>query len=205
MTGQGERQGMSAPTVYFVRHGETDWNAEARLQGQADTDLNETGRAQASANGRALAELIGTAAPFDFVASPMRRTRETMELMRAAMGLDPAGYRTDPSLVEVNFGDWQGHTFAELETVDPGCFARRESDKWGFVPPGEGAESYAGLAARVRPWLDGVGRDTVCVTHGGVIRAVFALTGTLKPHEAAILPVPQDRLLRLAGDTLEWQ
>src|SRR5690606_13040549 len=156
-------------------------------------------------NGRALAELIGTAAPFDFVASPMRRTRETMELLRSAMGLDPAGYRTDPSLVEVNFGDWQGHTFAELETVDPGCFARRESDKWGFVPPGEGAESYAGLAARVRPWLDGVGRDTVCVTHGGVIRAVFALTGTLKPHEAAILPVPQDRLLRLAGDTLEWQ
>jgi probable phosphoglycerate mutase len=121
------------------------------------------------------------------------------------MGLDPAGYRTDPSLVEVNFGDWQGHTFAELETVDPGCFARRESDKWGFVPPGEGAESYAGLAARVRPWLDGVGRDTVCVTHGGVIRAVFALTGTLKPHEAAILPVPQDRLLRLAGGALEWQ
>ena len=192
------------PTVYFVRHGETDWNAEARLQGQADKDLNDTGRAQASANGRALGRLIGAAAGFDFVASPMLRTRRTMELMRAAMGLDPEGYRTDARLVEVNFGDWQGHTFAELEKVDPGCFARRQVDKWGFVPPGAEAESYEALAARVRPWLEAVVRDTVCVTHGGVVRAVFALTGALSRNEAAILPVPQDRLLLLAGSVPEW-
>jgi probable phosphoglycerate mutase len=191
-------------TVYFVRHGETDWNAEARLQGQADKDLNDTGRAQASANGRTLGRLIGDGAAFDFVASPMRRTRETMELMRAAMGLDAGGYRTDSRLVEVNFGDWQGHTFAELEAVDPGCFARRQADKWGFEPPGAAAESYEALAARVKPWLDAVAQDTVCVTHGGVIRAIFALTGTLARSEAAILPVPQDRVLRLAGGTLEW-
>jgi probable phosphoglycerate mutase len=106
--------------------------------------------------------------------------------------------------VEVNFGDWQGHTFAELEAVDPGCFARRQADKWGFVPPGAAAESYEALAARVKPWLDAVAQDTVCVTHGGVIRAIFALTGTLARSEAAILPVPQDRVLRLAGGTLEW-
>ena len=200
---------MTAPTVYFVRHGETDWNAEARLQGQADTDLNGKGRAQASANGRALAGLIADPAAFDFVASPMLRTRETMERLRAAMGLDPAGYRTDPCLVEVNFGDWQGHTFSELEAVDPGCFARRQADKWAFVPPGEGAESYAGLAARVRPWLEGVARDTVCVTHGGVMRAVFSLVGAMAPNEAVMLPIPQDRILRwadgrLAGGQLEW-
>ena len=195
---------MSGPTLYFVRHGETDWNAEARLQGQADTDLNEKGRAQASANGRALARLIAKPAAFDFVASPMLRTRETMERLRAAMGLDPSGYRTEPLLVEVNFGDWQGHTFAELERVDPGCFARRQADKWGFVPPGEGAESYERLAARVRPWLEGVVRDTVCVTHGGVLRAIFMLSGTLAPAEAVMLSIPQDRILRLAGGVLEW-
>lgn len=195
---------MTAPTVYFVRHGETDWNAEARLQGQADTDLNEKGRAQASANGRALARLIADPAAFDFVASPMLRTRDTMERLRAAMGLDPSAYRTDSRLVEVNFGDWQGHTFPELEAVDPGCFARRHADKWAFVPPGEGAESYAGLAARVRPWLEGVARDTVCVTHGGVLRAAFRLTGSLPPAECAALVIPQDRLLRLRNGRLEW-
>lgn len=195
---------MRGPTVYFVRHGETDWNAEARLQGQADTDLNDIGRAQASANGRALAALVSSPATFDFVSSPMLRTRRTMERLRAAMGLAPSGYRTDPRLVEVNFGDWQGHTFAELEAVDPGCFARRQADKWGFVPPGDGAESYELLAARVRPWLEETGRDTVCVTHGGVLRAVFMLNGALTPGEAVMLPIPQDRILRLAGGALEW-
>lgn len=195
---------MRGPTVYFVRHGETDWNAEARLQGQADKDLNQVGRAQASANGRALAALISNPATFDFVSSPMLRTRHTMERLRAAMGLEPSGYRTDPRLVEVNFGDWQGHTFAELEKVDPGCFARRQADKWGFVPPGEGAESYERLAARVRPWLEETGRDTVCVTHGGVLRTVFMLNGALPPGEAVMLPIPQDRILRLAGGVLEW-
>lgn len=195
---------MSSFTVYLIRHGQTDWNAENRLQGQADTDLNETGRNQAWGNGRALCELIADPGMFDFIASPMRRTRETMERVRAAMGLDPNGYLTDPRLVEVHFGDWQGHTFAELEAVDPGCFARREADKWGFTPPGEGAESYAALALRVQPWLEALDRDTVCVTHGGVLRAVFLLTGALDANAAAMLTVPQDRILRLRDGALEW-
>ena len=195
---------MSGPTVYFIRHGETDWNAEARLQGQADTDLNDSGRAQASANGRLLARVMDAPETVDFVSSPMLRTRETMRRLRAAMRLEQSAYRTDPRLVEVNFGDWQGHTFAELERVDPGCFARRQADKWAFVPPGDGAESYAQLAERVRPWLDEVARDTVCVTHGGVLRAIFVLTGQMEPGEAVMLPVPQDRVLRLAGGRLEW-
>ena len=106
------------PLIYFVRHGQTDWNAEFRLQGQADTDLNDLGRRQADQNGRVLAGLIAWPEAFDFVASPMRRTRETMERLRAAMGLDPHGYRTDARLVEVNFGDWQGFTYEELELRD---------------------------------------------------------------------------------------
>ncbi|TIS74864.1 MAG: histidine phosphatase family protein, partial [Mesorhizobium sp.] len=58
------------PLVYIARHGQTQWNAEGRLQGQADTDINELGREQATQNGRRLADLIGNAADFDFVASP---------------------------------------------------------------------------------------------------------------------------------------
>src|SRR5690242_2840143 len=108
------------PLVYIARHGQTEWNAEHRLQGQADTDINTLGRKQAAFNGRRLAELIGKGPDFDFVASPMRRTRETMQLMREAMGLDPLAYRTDPRLVEISFGDWQGFTFAELEARFPG-------------------------------------------------------------------------------------
>lgn len=190
--------------VYFVRHGQTDWNAESRLQGQADTDLNDTGRAQASRNGRTLAGLIAAPDAFDYVASPMLRTRETMQRLRVELGLPPDGYRTDPRLVEVNFGDWQGFTYAELERADPGCSARREADKWGFVPPGDGAESYAALTERIRPWFESVARDTVCVTHGGVIRTIFRMVGALSPTECAALTIPQDRILRFAAGRLEW-
>ena len=192
------------PLVYFVRHGETAWNAEFRLQGQSDTDITELGRSQADRNGRRLAELIPTPGDFAFVSSPMRRTRETMERARAAMGLDPAAYRTDPRLVEVHFGDWQGFTFAELDASDPGSSARRDRDKWNFVPPGQGAESYQMLMERVRPWFDAVDSPTVCVTHGGVLRCVFRMMDAMSETEAALVDVPQDRLLRLANDGLEW-
>ena len=192
------------PLLYFVRHGETDWNAEERLQGQADTDLNERGRMQADQNGRRLAEIVSDPSSFDFVASPMRRTRETMERVRIQMGLPPQGFRTDPRLKEVHFGAWQGFTYPELERREPGCTARRTRDKWHFLPPGAEAESYELLARRVRLWLDELRRPTICVTHGGVIRTIFHWVGGMPPDDAADLHVPQDRILRVEGDRLEW-
>jgi broad specificity phosphatase PhoE len=192
------------PLVYFVRHGLTEWNAEGRLQGQADTDITEVGRAQADRNGDRLAQLIDRPEAFDFVASPMRRTRETMERVRTAMGLDPEGYSTDPRLVEVHFGDWQGFTFAELEEREPGCTRARKNNKWEFVPPGDAGESYQLLLERVRPWFEALKRPTVCVTHGGVIRTIFRLVENMPGRQAAALAVPQDMVLRLQDNYLEW-
>lgn len=192
------------PLIYFVRHGQTDWNAEFRLQGQADTDLNELGRGQAAQNGRTLARLLPDPQAFDFVASPMRRTRETMELLRGAIGLDPKAYRTDARLIEVNFGDWQGYTYAELEQSDPGAAERRAVAKWQFVPPGTGAESYQMLMERIRPWFESVSGPTVCVTHGGVLRAIFRLVGRKPDGAAAVLAIPHDRILRLQAGELSW-
>lgn len=193
-----------APLVYFVRHGETDWNAEGRLQGQADTDLNDKGRAQAARNGGLLARLIDDPAAFDFVASPLRRTRETMEIVRAAMRLDPLAYRTDPRIMELNFGDWQGYTYAELDAASPGAKRSRARDKWNFVPPGATSENYARLADRVRPFIDELRRPTACVTHGGVLRVLFRIVGGLTEDACADLPVPQDRVLRWEDGALTW-
>lgn len=192
------------PLVYFVRHGQTAWNLEGRLQGQAENDITELGRQQADRNGRRLRELIDDPEKFDFVASPMRRTRETMERVRAAMGLPPRDYATDPRLVEVSFGDWQGFTFLELEQAEPGCTVARHKDKWNFVPPGAGAESYQMLLDRVRPWLEALVRPTVCVTHGGVIRTVFRMLADTPPRGAARLEIFQDRVLRVEDGGLEW-
>ncbi len=69
-------------TIYFIRHGETDWNAQSRYQGQADVPMNETGRAQARRNGEALRALLPASAAAAYVASPLLRARETMEIVR---------------------------------------------------------------------------------------------------------------------------
>ena len=192
------------PLCYFVRHGQTFWNAELRLQGQADTDMSDLGRSQAVRNGRRLAELIARPQDFDFVASPLKRTRETMELVRGAMGLPVKGYRIDGRLKELNFGAWQGFTHAELEEREPGSTAARFADKWGFVAPGEGAESYQMLLDRIEPWLAALDRQTVCVTHGGVLRVLFRLVEKLPAAEVAAMEIPQDRVLRLRDSRLEW-
>jgi probable phosphoglycerate mutase len=192
------------PLVYFVRHGETDWNAEGRLQGQADTDINAKGRAQATRNGELLSDLIPDPQAFDFVASPLRRTRETMQRIRAAMGLDPDDFRTDARLMELNFGDWQNFTYRELEASDPGSSLRRQRDKWDFRPPGDKAESYGMLLERVQPFVEAMTAQTVCFTHGGIIRVLFRLIEKLPKRDCARLNIPQDRILRLENGLLEW-
>jgi probable phosphoglycerate mutase len=192
------------PLVYIVRHGQTAWNVEYRLQGQADVPLDDVGRRQATANGLHLAQLIPDPRAFDFVASPLRRTRMTMELVREAMKLDPQAYRTDPRLMELNFGDWQGFTFAELEARDPGSTKARGPDKWDFVPPGKEAESYQMLLERVRPFYEELRQPTVCVAHGGVMRALFRMVEKLPKAQAARVETPQDRILRLQDGRLAW-
>ena len=191
--------------IYLTRHGQTDWNAEARFQGQRDIPLNATGRAQARANGETLRGLIGSADGFDFVASPLGRTRETMEIVRGAMGLDPAAYRTDERLKELSFGDWEGLTMPEIEArTARDVRDAREADKWNFRPPGGRAESYEDLSCRIAGWLAGVEGPTVAVIHGGVVRTLFRLVGGMGEHEAAHAPDPQDRVLRIKGDAIGW-
>nr|WP_314087274.1 histidine phosphatase family protein [uncultured Shinella sp.] len=190
--------------IYMIRHGQTAWNAEGRLQGQKDIPLNDTGRAQAAGNGRTLKALLGTAvSDFDFVASPLGRTRETMEILSRAMGLDPLAYRTDKRLVEVSFGDWEGHTLEELEASSPARVDERRRSKWNFIPPGEAAESYEILSWRIGSFLAEVDRPTVCVSHGGVFRAAFRLNG-MAEEEAANTPIFQDRVLRLDETGMRW-
>jgi broad specificity phosphatase PhoE len=190
------------PLCYFVRHGQTGWNAELRLQGQTDTDITDFGRGQAKRNGRLLRELVEDPAEFDFVASPLRRTCETMEIVRAEMGLAPKGYRVDSRLMEVHLGDWQGFTYAELERKQPGATEARLSDKWEFVAPG--GESYQMLLDRVRPWFAALDGPTLCVTHGGVMRVLFRIVENLPGINVAAMDIPQDRVLRFSGSRLEW-
>lgn len=190
--------------IYFSRHGQTDWNVSGRIQGQVDQPINDIGREQAKGNGKKLYNLIGTAEDFDFVASPLGRTRETMELIRGGMGIDPAAYRLDPLLMELNFGDWQGFTEAEIGEKHPDLLAARAKDKWNFVPPGDTAESYAMLCERIKHFMMTVRDKTVCVTHGGCIRSLLHIYGGLSEKEASNDSVPQDQVLCFNDGKLEW-
>jgi probable phosphoglycerate mutase len=192
------------PLAYFTRHGQTDWNVSERFQGQEDIDINAVGRRQADENGRKLTGILGTAPGFDFVASPLRRTCQTMRRVRIQMGLPPDGFHTDVRLKEVNFGDWQGYVADEVEARSPGIIERRLADKWNFRPSGADGESYAMLAERVGGWLDELTQETVGVIHGGVIRALFHLIEGVPGQEAADLDTPQDVILKLEDDRLTW-
>ena len=197
---------MSQPLFYFMRHGETDWNAEGRLQGQRDTPLNAVGYRQATACGEILRGLLERDGrdprAFDYVASTLVRARKTMELVRAALGLDAAGYRTDARLAELAFGRWEGLTFAEIKhnPADVELLATREHDRWGFRAPG--GESYADLLVRVRRWHATVGRDTIVVAHGGVARALIVQFGAEPPAAAAVHPIEQGVLYQFAPGRL---
>jgi len=190
-------------TLYFVRHGETDWNRAQRYQGQKDIPLNALGREQAVGNGRLLASALGEeAASIDYVSSPLARARETMELMRAELGLPPQGYRTDDRLREIHYGHWEGELWTELPARDPQAFAAREADRWGWCP--RGGESYRDLSSRVAGWLDGVERNVVIAAHGGVMRVLRGLSLSLDPAEIFRLDVPQDKVLVVETGRTRW-
>ena len=193
---------MADPTIYFVRHGETDWNAEARLQGQCDIPLNDFGRVQAEEAGARLRGLVLDYEDLDFVASPLGRTRETMDRLRGTIGLAPAAYRLDERLQELSFGTWEGLTWKEVRRSDPKGATARERHKWGYVPPG--GESYAMLAERVAPAVAEFMRHTVLVSHGGVARALLALRCGVSREEAPLVDIWQGRILVIEAGAYRW-
>jgi broad specificity phosphatase PhoE len=195
---------MPRPTVFYLRHGETDWNVAGRLQGRRDVPLNARGREQATHCGVILRDLFARegreSATLDYVSSPLGRATETMALARAAMGLAPDDYRTDQQLAEISFGDWEGCTIAQLHYRDPQGIAAREHDKWRFLPPN--GESYEMVAARMRVWYECLTRDTVVTAHGGTCRGLIAHLGLAKPAAAPLLDIAQGVVYVFQGERL---
>ncbi len=195
---------MAPPTVYYVRHGETDWNVAGRLQGHRDIPLNDRGRGQAAHCGDILRDLFARDGrdlhSLAYVSSPLRRATETMELARTAMGLPAAGYIRDPRLIEIAFGDWEGSTIALLHRNDPVRISQREHDKWHFRPPN--GESYEMVADRMRAWYASLTGDVVATSHGGTCRGLMACLGVAKPAVAPLIDIIQGEVYVFQGDKL---
>ncbi|HVL30789.1 MAG TPA: histidine phosphatase family protein [Solirubrobacteraceae bacterium] len=176
--------------VLLVRHGETDYNAADRFQGQLDTPLNERGREQSRALARALAGEHVSA----LYCSPLSRARETAEIVGAALGLEPV---LDARLMEADVGEWAGRLYTEVTVDDPGAFARWRSADPDFRFPG--GESVAEQAARVAAALADVAAGplpALVVAHGGTIRAVDGIVaprGAVGNCEVLRVPAPAAR------------
>lgn len=195
---------MPQPTIYYIRHGQTEWNAAGRFQGSKDIPLNELGREQAAHAGGILKELLTQhargAESLGFVSSPLGRARSTMEFVRGQLGLPPHEYALDDRLREIGYGHWEGSTLAEQEASHPELFAARQLDKWSSPPP-EG-ESYASVQLRMRDWYEGLTGDTVAVAHGGTARALMVALDVQTIAAAADLPIEQGAVYVFSNGTL---
>ena len=149
----------------LLRHAETGWSSEGRIQGQVDLPLSEEGRA--ALRGRTLPE---PCRDMRVVTSPLARCLETAALLGAR------GAAVEPRIVEMHWGDWQGRRLAELRTELGEAMRANESRGLDFTP--QGGESPRQVLARVRPWLTELaaqGRPTCAVTHRGVIRVIVSV------------------------------
>lgn len=195
---------LAAP-LYLLRHGETEWNTERRMQGSLDSPLTARGRAQALAMGRALAaELAREQRPTTFLRSPLGRTRETSLIVGRELGLDPAHWRDDTRLVELGYGQWEGSSWAEIEAHTPNAMADWKADPEGYCPPG--GESHAALrrrAAEVLAEIVSSRSRTVVVGHGVSSAVLRGLNLGLDARAMFVLEKPQDAFFRLLADVEE--
>ncbi len=181
-------------TWYFVRHGETDWNAEKRMQGQWESNLNENGRQHADTNGRWLAGL-GIQHVW---ASPQVRVRQTAEIISQHMPL-AANPQFDDRLKEWSSGDWSGMLYADIATERPDEWAAWVEDQYGYRPPN--GENFRDLEVRADSFLadaSSVDAETVAVfAHGFIIRVTVGQLTGLTPEDVLSVKQANDVVIRV--------
>ncbi len=164
-----------AMRIIVARHGETVFNAAARMQGHmAHTPLTRAGIAQAEAMGAALARLVGPRPDLDVWASPSGRTLQTAAIVAEHLQVPFFDIRTDKRLLEIDVGDWEGRPYAEIvaETGPILCPDRRV---FTVQPPN--GEWYPAIATRLRAWLAALdpARDVLAISHGITLRVLRGL------------------------------
>ncbi len=162
---------IDAQTIYFVRHGQTEWNAAARMQGQQDSDLNDVGRRQAEDHGRLL-ERLGVDALY---VSPLNRARQTLAIVQRFVALDA---RADDRIKEWDCGLWSGQLRADVRKRWPKEWAALEADPYHYRGPG--CENDPDMIARSQPFVEELlaseHRRIAVISHGMIGRV---MVGTL--------------------------
>ncbi|HZZ31571.1 MAG TPA: histidine phosphatase family protein [Phenylobacterium sp.] len=181
--------------IYLVRHGETEFNRERRIQGHVDSPLTALGVRQAGAVGRLLAELIREPAGWRIVSSPLGRARATAEVVSRTLGGLPVEF--DERLKEMSWGSHDGRLRAEVEAEHPETFGKTG---WAFDATTDG-ESYETVQSRIGDWLAELppepDRRIIVVSHGISGRVLRGLYANLPRDLAGQQDVPQDAVFLL--------
>lgn len=176
--------------LYFVRHGQTEWNAIARMQGQWNSDLSELGRAQARVNGELLSRLDIDA----IIASPLDRTRQTAAIINEHLDL-PVTF--DDRIMEWDCGDWSGHLYAEVSEKWPEEWAALTADRFHYRGPN--CENYPDMFARARPFLEEISETEAeriaIISHGMIGKVMVAIMLGLAEQETLAIHQPNDVIL----------
>lgn len=179
-------------TWYLVRHGQTEWNAIARMQGQLDSRLTALGREHARISGQLLARL-GVDAMF---ASPLGRVRETLALVAEHVTVTPV---FDDRLMEWSGGAWSGELYADLAHRWPREFAAWRADRYNQRSPG--GENFVDLVARARSFVEEAhrvpGERVAIVAHGFLNRALAEVLLGLSPAETIQIRQANDTVIRI--------
>lgn len=185
----------------LVRHGETAWNAELRLQGHLDVPLNRTGEAQAAATAACLATVHFAA----IYSSDLQRARQTATAITRNRA---AAVEFHDRLRERNYGAFQGLTYAEAESRFPDAYRRFKQRDPHFTFPG-GGESLSEFAGRVEGMLSDLaanhcGEQVLIVTHGGVLDIVHRLAAGKTLDAPRDFTIPNAALNWIEYDGTRW-
>ncbi|PHQ70374.1 MAG: hypothetical protein COB93_05670 [Sneathiella sp.] len=148
--------------LLVIRHGKTQWNLDKKIQGQRDIPLCAEGIAELET-----CRIPGEFSAFQWISSPLIRAQQTAQLLGAK------DLSLEPSLIEMDWGGWDGYSLAELRSKYGAAMTIEETKGLKMCPPG--GESPADVAMRVGRWLKCLRHDTIAITHKGVIRALKSL------------------------------
>lgn len=169
--------------LYIIRHGQTDWNVEGKIQGRQDIPLNDMGRRQA----RALADGMKSRPVASVYSSPQKRAMETAEAIAGPLGLT---VKAVPQLMEIGYGDWEGRSAEDILTTDRELYESWWQHPATVAPPG--GETLNQVDERCRQAWDmirsGMKGDTAVVAHGGTLAhfIVHLLEGQSEAKEIVV-------------------
>ncbi|MGL4356551.1 MAG: histidine phosphatase family protein [Aeromonas popoffii] len=181
--------------IYLLRHGQTRYNAELRLQGRCNSDLTAKGEAQATAMGARLRDLLDDATRWTIYASPLGRARQTAHLVCQQLGLDSDRIVWDERLVELGMGEWESRRVPELLAAHPELDL--EQPDWYLQAPD--GETFQSIQRRAQAWLqdERIAERAIVVSHGlfgAMLRGAYA---DLDYTTTWLQELPQDAFYQL--------